>query len=144
MLEPAPDAETRGAQAAWQESSEPKGGRSTRSAGTTGDQGKDDGTTSGGSKVDIAPSYVTLDVLNPPVSAKPQGKNLTEGGFDSDDSKNASFNADIGSEDDPSRLAEGAFQRREAESGPDAGGGPRQSGVTGKGQYNELQSQEQV
>lgn len=62
---------------------------------------------------------------------------MTEGGFD--DSNNASFNTDIGSENDPGRLAENKFQRREAESGPDAAGGARQKGVDNQHWYQPLQ-----
>ncbi|KAI9845153.1 MAG: hypothetical protein M1837_005038 [Sclerophora amabilis] len=90
-----------------------------------------------------APSYVHADQLGQPRDAKPKGKNLTEGGFSSDD-PNASFNSEIGSKDDPSRLAEANFQRREAESGPDAGGGPRQKGVDGDQPYDALSSDTQA
>ncbi|KAH8698549.1 hypothetical protein BGW36DRAFT_396304 [Talaromyces proteolyticus] len=59
----------------------------------------------------IAPVTETLG------STKPHGKNLQEGGFESNDSANASFNTDIGSRKDPGRLAENKIQRKAAESG---------------------------
>ncbi|KAG2415177.1 hypothetical protein HFD88_006368 [Aspergillus terreus] len=83
-----------------------------------------------------APSYVA-DVTGDFGDKKPKGRNLTEGGFD--DSNNASFNTDIGSQNDPGRLAENKFQRREAESGPDAAGGARQKGVDNQHWYQPLQ-----
>ncbi|KAL4895840.1 hypothetical protein BDV59DRAFT_173242 [Aspergillus ambiguus] len=88
-----------------------------------------------------APSYVS-DVTGDLGSKKPKGKNLTEGGFD--DSNNASFNTDIGSKNDPGRYAENTFQRYEAESGPDAGGGPRQKGVDSGHWYQHLQSDQRA
>ncbi|KAL1862286.1 hypothetical protein Plec18170_001111 [Paecilomyces lecythidis] len=65
-----------------------------------------------------APSYVEPLVHNPG-STKPKGNNLKEGGFD--DSKNASWSTDIGSKNDPGRLAENTFERYSKESGVDAG-----------------------
>lgn len=64
-------------------------------------------------------------------SAKPKGKNLTEGGFDSDPAKNASFNSDIGTSQDPGRLAENRFQHEMA--GVDAYGGAGPRDKAGKG-----------
>ena len=84
-----------------------------------------------------APSYVT-DVTGQLGNTKPQGKNLHEGGFSSDPKYNASFNSDIGTRQDPGRDSENAFQRRVAESGPDAGGGPRQKGVDNEHWYQPL------
>ncbi|KAI9869910.1 MAG: hypothetical protein M1830_004934, partial [Pleopsidium flavum] len=86
--------------------------------------------------VDLAPSYVQSAH---PTSGKPKGQNITEGGFDDDPSKNASFNSDIGDENDPGRAAENKFQREAAEAGADAGGGPRQKAITGDGQYDLLE-----
>lgn len=73
---------------------------------------------------------------------KPKGTNITEGGID-DLMPNASFSGEIGTDDDPGRAALGNFQTKDAESGLDAGGGPRQKGVTGfeKG-YGTLASEE--
>lgn len=84
-----------------------------------------------------APSYVA-DVTGQLGNTKPHGKNLHEGGFDSDPKYNASFNSDIGTRQDPGRGSENAFQRRVAESGPDAGGGPRQKGVDNEHWYQPL------
>jgi len=92
---------------------------------------------------DTAPSYVHAAHA---AGGKPKGKNLTEGGFDDDDddvSKNASFNSDIGDENDPGRGAEDKFARENA-SGADAGGGPRQKGISGDGQYDLLEDDQQL
>jgi len=111
--------------------SEAKGGvnapSTTSQTGTSGNES---------SHVDSAPSYVHS---NQPTSGKPKGKNITEGGFDDDQSKNASFNSDIGDENDPGRAAENKFQREAAESAGDTGAGPRQKSITGDGQYDVLE-----
>lgn len=88
-----------------------------------------------------APSYVS-DVTGGFNQNKPKGKNLQEGGFDSDPRYNASFNSDIGTRHDPGRAGENNLQRRVAESGPDAGGGPRQKGVDNEHWYQPLQRDE--
>jgi hypothetical protein len=62
---------------------------------------------------------------------------LTEGGFESDDSKNASFNQEIGTKNDPGRLAELKMQRANAGGAGDAAI-PRQKGVTGDNEYDAL------
>ena len=61
--------------------------------------------------VDAAPGYISSVYSEPTKSGKPHGKNITEGGFDADDSNNASFNSEIGSKNDPGRKAEGDFQK---------------------------------
>jgi hypothetical protein len=85
---------------------------------------------------DPASTYVNADQLDQPLNPKPKGKNIQEGGFGSD-APNASFNSDIGTDEDPGRLAEAKFQRENAESGPDAGY-PRQKGLDDKGQGFEV------
>jgi hypothetical protein len=67
----------------------------------------------------------------------PKGKNLTEGGFEDSDDKNASFTSEIGSETDPGRLAEQKFERVNADPARDAAM-PRQKGVTGDNPYDAL------
>lgn len=69
--------------------------------------------------------------------AKPKGKNITEGGFDDDPSKNASFNSEIGTENDPGRQAEQDLQMKsQAVSGSSA---PKQKmGEAEKSQYDVL------
>lgn len=67
--------------------------------------------------------------------SRPKGEGLREGGFDSD-APNASFEAEIGSKDDPGRVA---VQRVQEEDAPVAGGGGgRQTEVTGDGQFDGL------
>lgn len=70
-----------------------------------------------------APSYVSnVTGLPGQGQAKPKGKNLHEGGFDDDPRYNASFNSEIGNQNDPSRSAEQTFQSRAAEGGVEVGG----------------------
>lgn len=77
---------------------------------------------------DNAPSYVSSVKSDPAQTGKPKGKNITEGGFDSDPSNNASFNNEIGTENDPGRVAEQTFQNTtQSASG---GTGPRQKIVS--------------
>lgn len=97
------------------------------------------------SDVSVAPGYIASVTAQPTQSGKPKGKNLTEGGFDdTDDSaaNNASFAADIGTENDPGRMAEHGFQRTNAAVA--GGGGPRQEEVTGKGQYDVLEGEQSL
>ena len=105
---------------------------------------QDDSSSKGSSGIhqgDTAPSYAHA---NHPSSGKPKGKNLTEGFDDDDAGKNVSFNSDIGDENDPGRAAENKFLRENAQSGADAGGGPRQKGVSGNGQYDVLEDDQQL
>lgn len=67
-----------------------------------------------------APSYVS-DVTGDIPHPKPNGTNIHEGGFHSNDAKNASFNADIGSDQDPGREALNRFQRSNARTANDSG-----------------------
>ena len=82
----------------------------------------------------IAPSYVNSQFQD---VAGPHGKNLTEGGFESTDSKNASFNQEIGTKNDPGRLAEEKMFRANADAAGDAAM-PRQKGMTGDNEYDAL------
>ncbi|PCG93958.1 Hypothetical protein PENO1_080820 [Penicillium occitanis (nom. inval.)] len=66
-----------------------------------------------------APNYVTPVVQNMG-NTKPNGVNIKEGGFDSNPKNNASFNSDIGTNNDPGRLAEQTFQKYKAQSGANA------------------------
>ncbi len=89
----------------------------------------------------VAPTYVTADVVERATHQKPKGRNITEGDVP-DDAPNASFTAEIGSADDPGRLAEQKMQLRTAESALDAGHGPRQKKINPEGQYDALNSDE--
>lgn len=86
-----------------------------------------------------APSYVN-DVTDSYKHTKPDGRNIHEGGFSSNDKKNASFTTEIGSDQDPARAAINKFQRANAESGPDAGRA-RQKGVDDQHPYQALDEQ---
>lgn len=93
--------------------------------------------------VDPAPSYVVSATSQLGRAGNPKGRNITEGGFDDTDaSKNASFTADIGSENDPGREAEGQFQRRTNAVAGDIG--PRQGGISGDGQYDVLEGEKRL
>lgn len=79
-----------------------------------------------------APSYVNSQFAD---QGGPKGKNLKEGGFESNDRNNASFTSEIGSKNDPGRAAEASFQRVNAASG---GMPPKQSGGMGDSAYEAL------
>jgi len=82
-----------------------------------------------------APGYAAHPAPSMGDNFQPKGKNLTEGGFDSD-GPNASFITDIGGKNDPGRAALNAM---EASNVPSAGGaGPRETQVSGDGQYSAL------
>jgi len=87
------------------------------------------------SNAGTAPSYVNAQFETYP--GGPKGKNLTEGGFESDDRKNASFNTEIGTKNDPGRLAEQKIQRKNADAGGDAAL-PRQKEVSGNNEFDAL------
>ena len=90
-----------------------------------------------------APSYVSSVQLQPAQTGKPKGKNITEGGFDDDPSNNASFNSDIGSQNDPGRRAENEMQRKmQSASGAT---GPRQRvGETDSSPYDILKEDQNL
>ncbi|KAF2185732.1 hypothetical protein K469DRAFT_707398 [Zopfia rhizophila CBS 207.26] len=148
-LDPAPDAEAREAREGWSETSQlnaNKGlGKGAGVGPTYATSGGSTGGSTGGGNVPIAPTGShagSAELARNPGDLKPKGKNLTEEGFDGKE-PNASFNnPEIGSENDPARVAEGKYQLRDAQSGADAGGGPRQGKVTGEGVYDALKSDE--
>ncbi|KAL4900975.1 hypothetical protein BDW74DRAFT_160923 [Aspergillus multicolor] len=65
------------------------------------------------------------------------------GEFPSDPKYNASFNSEIGSQDDPGRLAEQKFQRREAETAA-AAAAPAQKGTGDQTWYQPLNSDQRA
>ncbi|RAH65072.1 uncharacterized protein BO66DRAFT_217221 [Aspergillus aculeatinus CBS 121060] len=90
----------------------------------------------------VAPSYVH-DVLDNLGNTKPKGINLKEGDIP-DDAPNASYTTDIGSENDPGRLAQGGFQLKSAESGPAGTPAGRQKGVDNQQPFQALQSDQRA
>jgi len=86
------------------------------------------------SSAGTAPTYVNSQFVD---TTGPKGKNLTEGGFDEDDTKNASFNGDIGGKNDPGRLAEESFSQQNAGFSESAGM-PIQKGDSGDNTYGSL------
>ncbi|KAK2625689.1 hypothetical protein QTJ16_005001 [Diplocarpon rosae] len=124
-LDPASDAEARMAEADRAE--EKKLGVAATSYQTHPSSGR-------ASDIGTAPSHASSQFQD---TTRPKGANLTEGGFDSRDSKNASFNSEIGSRDDPGRLAEQKFQRDNA--GASAVTGlPNEQGTAGNNTYDSL------
>ncbi|CAL8575631.1 hypothetical protein XPA_001544 [Xanthoria parietina] len=122
-----------------------RGGAAPGSGGNDDDDNNNSGkdTTSSSTKADAAPGYVASVHSVPAQSGKPHGKNITEGGseFD-DDAKNTSFSAEIGSKEDPGRAAEEQFQTTTQTS---AGGkGKPQSGLTKDGQYDVLETDQNL
>jgi hypothetical protein len=163
-LEPAPNSEARKAQNDWAEEKDtgpsghyakgegratgPTSGSQSGSSGQTGSSGHrgSSGQTGGNSQQGgshhipgngaPAPSYVVDQYL---VDGKVKGENVKEGGFDNDGAKNASSNAEIGSDMDPGRVAEQKFARENAVSANDAGY-PKDKGKPDGGQYEALKS----
>jgi len=145
-LDPASDAEARLAQDDWAE--EKKLGAASTSYPTAADgQSKGlavedtrgsyqtGGATSNGG---TAPSYIDSQYVD---AGGPRGKNLREGGFESRDRDNASFNSEIGSKNDPGRAAETKFQRINANS---AGVPPQEKGITGDSHFEPLNRDAEV
>jgi len=132
-IDPALDAEARMAEEDWAEEKKLGAGSSypDNSGGQLGSSGNNDG---GSSNVGTAPTYVNSQYVD---AGGPKGKNLHEGGFESRDANNASFNSEIGSKNDPSRLAEQKFQRQNADYDGEAGI-PRQDGVLEDNAYETL------
>ncbi|KAL8971691.1 MAG: hypothetical protein Q9197_003147 [Variospora fuerteventurae] len=103
----------------------------------------EDNSSSSTSNAEAAPGYVSSVMSDPAArTGKPHGKNITEGGFEPDDAKNASFTSEIGSKDDPGRAAEEQFQTKAV--GSAGAKGPRQEGVTGDGQYDALETDQGI
>jgi hypothetical protein len=145
-LHPASDAETRKAEEDWAQEKQ-HGVQSTSYPTALGGQqgGSKDSKAyksgfgaSGGAKPDEAPSYVNSQFVD---VGGPKGKNLKEGGFTSNDRKNASFNSEIGSKNDPGRLAELKMQRENANAAITTGL-PTQKGGLGENSYETLERNE--
>ncbi|KAL2869324.1 uncharacterized protein BJX67DRAFT_348114 [Aspergillus lucknowensis] len=74
-------------------------------------------------------------------TAAAQGSKQSE--FPDDPKYNASFNSEIGSEDDPGRLAENKFQRREAKTSA-AAAAPAEKGTGNRTWYDPLSSDQRA
>ena len=137
-LDPAQDAESREAQEDWAEEkklSTYPSGLGGQSKGTAVEDTTGSSATGGSSShAGTAPSYVNSQFID---TKGPHGKNITEGGFESDDKKNASMNSEIGGENDPGRLAEQKFENANADTAGNAGM-QKQMGTTGDSQYDTL------
>ncbi len=148
-LEPAPDAEARKASEEWSENAQLNAGSALGGKGGTfgtggtlggssGGSASSGGTTSSGSAASGGVTSSAGNVSGSSESAAPQpkGKNITEGGFDSE-APNASFGTDIGGENDPGRAA---LDRVDVP--VSRGAGPRQGEVTNDGQFDGLKDAE--
>ncbi|KAL8673810.1 MAG: hypothetical protein Q9168_001775 [Polycauliona sp. 1 TL-2023] len=94
------------------------------------------------SKADTAPGYVASVKSDPALTGKPHGKSIKEGGPEFDEGKNTSFESEIGTKEDPGRAAEEQFQTTTQTS---AGGkGKPQSGLTKDGQYDVLETDQNL
>ena len=118
-LSAAPDAEARQAQEDWSETAQLNAGKGLKTGGKPYNT-----TTGSGQNVGAAPSYVAADG---PQHNTPHGKNLKEGGFDSD-GPNASFNNDIGGKNDPGRIALDKMRKEGLEPIVGAGAGNAKGG----------------
>jgi hypothetical protein len=115
------------AQEDWAEERKLGGSAATSYSGPVNGQDSNAGT---------APRYLNSQYVD---GGGPKGSNLTEGRFDSDDAKNASFNNEIGTKMDPGRLAEQKMIRENADAAGDAAM-PRQKGVSGDNTFDALES----
>lgn len=140
--------EARGNNATGDNEYKPMGLRGGAAPGTeddssnTSNDAQTSSSTTSSLNADQAPGYVASVVSQPAQTGKPHGKNITEGGFESDDKNNASFNSEVGDENDPGRAALQQFQNTTQTS---AGGkGEQQYKVTGDGQFDKLETDQQL
>jgi len=122
-------ASKQGSSSAYNTTSSSSGGQDSSTDDTSIPQGE------------AAPSYIASQYIDP---GKPKGKNITEGGFDVDDSKNASFTSlekDAGDPEDPGRESVKKFEATNAQT---IGGGPIQGSESGDGQYGALGGDESL
>ena len=116
--------------------------RTGASGGSSGYGRSGSGGESGGGSEDITSgtqSSGTSGGINPG-EGKPKGKNLTEGGFEGE-AANAGY-VEIGSDEDPGRLAVQGFQNQNAAAR--GGAGPTQRELQTESGYDELRSEEQA
>ena len=127
------------------------GDPSSRSSGATSQQAypsAGSGTASGTASANdgAAPTYVgsVTRGFQDEQDLKPKGTNITSG-IDDQNAPNASFSAEVGSQNDPGRFAEQKLQKQNAQEGIDAAGGPRQTGIESGGVgYGNLDTERQA
>ncbi|KAI5207525.1 hypothetical protein E4T39_01912 [Aureobasidium subglaciale] len=131
-LQAAPDAEARQALEGWNEEAQLNAARGLSSGGNSNSNSSNSHAAAPQS------SYLASGPANTSGTAgqAPHGKNISEGGFDSN-APNASFNTDIGGKNDPGRAALNDMQRNAQQSAGDAAG-PKQTQVTNDGQFDSL------
>ncbi|KAJ4130105.1 hypothetical protein NW768_007084 [Fusarium equiseti] len=90
------------------------------------------------SNAGTAPSYVDAQYIK---ASGPHGKNITEGFDDSktEDGLKKALEAEPGSENDPSRVAELQFQQNQTAAGRDAG--PKQTGLANETSFDALNNE---
>ena len=105
-------------------------GQVQRSGGSGGDRSTQSGQSSAQPGANISTNTGTSTTQTSD-SLKPKGANLHEGGAIDGSEHNASFEAGVGSKDNPSRLAEQQLQNRNADA-PGNAAGSRDFKATGK------------
>ena len=122
------------------------GNEYTTDSGPTEDSGLDPSSDQTEESRETAPSYVETVTggFRPASDFVPKGQGLKEGGFDGDEAKNASFEAEVGTEDDPSREAEKAFRKDDARIPGVVAGGEQDEQGEGQGGYQSLKGDEPV
>ena len=124
------------------DSAQAAGGQSTTSdaANVSGSSGAGTAQQSSDDSVDTAPTYVTNYAAEQ--TSMPKGENITEGGFDSEQSNTSTGSMPApGSEDDPGRVSLQGIQNTQAAT---VGSGPRQGEITGDGQYDTLDTDQNL
>jgi len=143
-LEPASDAEARMAKEDWAREKNAGGDSISypsaadgQSKSLAGEDTRDRDNSDSVSHAHPAPTYVLNQYIKEP--GGPKGKNLREGVFEDNDGKNASFNNEIRTENDPGRIVEAKYERANAETA-EAMGVPVDRGAPGKSEYDVLSS----
>lgn len=143
ILDPAPDAEARQATEEWNESAILNTGLGQgKAAGRGPTWNIPDGSTSNTTQpanVNVDPSNADAGQQGTEDEMRPKGRNVHEGDFDND-APNASFNNEIGTENDPARFAESQFEQRNARNAGDAGYA-RDMNTTDEGQFDALKEE---
>ncbi|KKY17060.1 hypothetical protein UCDDS831_g06530 [Diplodia seriata] len=134
-LNAAADAETRDAQSEWTEQAQLNAGSGLTGKGPTYNKTASATGNTGSSAAGTAPTAYSAGKLNEK-DQKPKGANLTEGDIP-DHAPNASFNSEIGTKNDPGRVAEQKMQRQAQQSGLDAAQ-PKDKGDSGDQPYSVL------
>jgi hypothetical protein len=118
------------------------GSGESKQASGSNDPGRQTTDTESAPPREPAPGYAAYVASSSALGGKPKGKNITEGGFDDDSTKNASFDGDIKDEDDPGREAAKHFQGEMQSASGDVG--PTQKTISGDGQFDVLDAEKRL